>query len=98
MKKITYTGYGKTEEEACKDLERQLQLDANSGAFVTISDPPKNVIQRVLSPRVALANIRDGTPYKVKFSPRQGTVRATVGFNATSPITSPRGNKEELIF
>lgn len=93
---MNYRGFGETPEKACADLERQLQLDANSGAFVTLEE------EKSFSPRrrIALANIRDGTPYRVKLSRTGGkekNVCASVKFNKTSPIVSPRGNAEELI-
>jgi hypothetical protein len=98
--KVTYRGYGPTPEDACSDLERQLKMDANSGAFVTISDPS---LTRVLSPRLlnryAMANIRDGKDYHVKFSrARLGQIEAKIEFLATAPIDYCAESDEDLLF
>jgi hypothetical protein len=97
--KITYCGYGTTPEEACKDLERQLQLDANSGAFVTISEAS---LVRMLSPRLlnryAIANILDGKDYHVKFArASMGRIEAKIQLLTTAPINYCAETDEDMI-
>lgn len=102
MNEMKYTGFGDSPEEACKDLERQLQRDVTSHAFVTISEPN---LTRKLSPRglnrYAIANVLDGKDYRVKFSRGPiGKIQASIELRFVRTesedelIFSPRGSRK----